>query len=199
VKVVAINIAPGRRLPMKSVESVQAEAGRGLVGDRYHGTKHRHVSVQSREQLDDAAVDLGHPFHQSATRRNITVDVGEIPTKPGTRARIGAVELEVVRLLAPCRLLDDDMGRGAMAAMRHRGGSALRVLTSGIIRVGDRVEFFGPEPGMPAGKPTGRSTEMGADKQADSSDRAEQDKREIEEASERPPESGADIGPSAQR
>lgn len=69
---------------MKSVDSVDAEAGVGLVGDRYHGAKHRHVTIQSQEYLDQAAAELGHGFDPGATRRNITVDAGEIPTKPGT-------------------------------------------------------------------------------------------------------------------
>src|SRR5688572_10386380 len=53
--VVAIHVAPGTRLPMKSVASVVAEAGKGIVGDRYHGTRHRHVSVQSATSLAEAA------------------------------------------------------------------------------------------------------------------------------------------------
>ncbi|MCV7278961.1 MOSC domain-containing protein [Mycolicibacterium flavescens] len=140
--VVALNVAPGSRLPMRSVEEVLAEAGTGLVGDRYHGTKHRHVTVQSRELLDRAAADLGRPFDQSATRRNVTVDAGEIPTRPGTRLRVGEVLLEVVRVSASCRLLDDWIGPGAAAALRGRGGSACRLLSSGTIRVGDSVEVL---------------------------------------------------------
>jgi MOSC domain-containing protein YiiM len=141
VKVVAINIAPGRRLPMRSVEAVVAEGGRGLIGDRYHGTRHRHVTIQSKTSLDAAAHDLGHPIGSAATRRNITVDAGEIPTAPGTLLRIGGVELEVVRVVAPCRLLDDEIGPGAAAALRRRAGSACRLLTSGTIRLGDTVVF----------------------------------------------------------
>jgi MOSC domain-containing protein YiiM len=140
VKVVAIHIAKARKLPTRTVDSVVAEAGAGLVGDRYHGTRHRHVTIQSREQLDKAAGKLGYEIDSHATRRNITVDEGEIPTKPGTRLWIGDVELEVVRLAAPCRLLDDWIGRGAMAAMHGRGGSVCRLLGSGTIRVGDTVE-----------------------------------------------------------
>jgi MOSC domain-containing protein YiiM len=148
VQVISIHIAKGSRLPTRSIESVVAEAGRGLVGDRYHGTRHRHVTIQSRELLDQAADELGHPIDAGATRRNITVDAGEIPTKPGTRLRIGGVdqpgvELEVVRLSAPCRLLDDGIGPGAFAALRRRGGSVCRVLTSGLITVGDAVLFDG--------------------------------------------------------
>lgn len=146
MKVVAIHLAPATRLPVRAVESVQAEAGKGLVGDRYHGTRHRHVTIQSQEFLDRAAEDLGYAFDSGATRRNITVDSGEIPTQPGTRVRIGDVELEVVRVAAPCRLLDDSVGPGAAAALRRRAGSACRVLSSGTIRVGTAVEVNPPGP-----------------------------------------------------
>ncbi|SEH77327.1 MOSC domain-containing protein YiiM [Mycolicibacterium rutilum] len=140
--VIALNIAPGSRLPTRSVEAVVAEAGVGLVGDRYHGTKHRHVTLQSQELLDRAAADLGRPFDQAGTRRNVTVDAGEIPTRPGTRLLVGDVLLEVVRVSAPCRLLDDWIGPGAAAALRGRGGAACRLLSSGTIRLGDPVEVL---------------------------------------------------------
>ena len=127
---------------MRAVESVVAEAGVGLVGDRYHGTRHRHVTIQSQELLDRAAEILGHGFDRGATRRNLTVDAGEIPTEPGVRLVIGQVALEIVRVVAPCRLLDDGIGPGAAAALRRRAGSACRVLTSGTIRVGDTVDVL---------------------------------------------------------
>jgi MOSC domain-containing protein YiiM len=152
VKVSAIHIAPGRRLPVRSLEAVVAEAGKGLAGDRYHGTRHRHVTIQSQEMLDLASQDLGYRFEPGATRRNLTVDAGDIPTKPGTRIVIGQVELEVVRVVAPCRLLDDSVGPGAAAALRRRAGSACRVLTSGTIRIGDQVNVSALEtPGGTAG------------------------------------------------
>lgn len=141
MQVVAIHLAKGRRLPTRNVDTVVAEEGKGLIGDRYHGTRHRHVTIQSQELLDRAAEELGHEFEAGATRRNITVDAGEIPTKPGTRVRIGDVDLEVVRVSAPCRLLDDEIGPGAAAALRRRSGSVCRVLTTGTITVGDGVTF----------------------------------------------------------
>jgi len=139
VQVLSIHIAKARKLPARPVDSVFAEEGKGLVGDRYHGTRHRHVTIQSQQRLDEAAADLGHGFDPGATRRNITVDGGDIPTAPGTRLHIGDVELEVVRVAAPCRLLDDDIGPGAAAALRRRGGSVFRILRSGTISVGDAV------------------------------------------------------------
>ncbi len=126
---------------MRSVDLVVAEADSGLVGDRYHGSRRLQVTIQSQEMLDGAVEALGHEFDPSGTRRNITVDAGDIPTRHGTHLTIDDVELEVVRPSAPCRLLDDSIGLGAGAALRGRTGSICRVLTSGTIRVGSTVEI----------------------------------------------------------
>jgi MOSC domain-containing protein YiiM len=52
---------------------------------------------------------------------------------------VGPVLLEVVRVAAPCKLLDDTIGRGAQEALRRRGGSIFRVIEGGTIRIGDEV------------------------------------------------------------
>jgi MOSC domain-containing protein YiiM len=143
-RVHSIHIAPGRRLPVTSVDSVVAEAGKGLVGDRYHGTRHRHVTVQSLASLEEAAASFGSPIEPGMTRRNLTLTDGEVPRQPGARIRIGEVLLEVVRVAAPCRLLDDGIGRGAQEALRRRAGSVCRVLESGTITVGDEVRISAP-------------------------------------------------------
>lgn len=140
-RVHAIHVAPGRKVPTRSVTEVVAEAGVGLVGDRYHGARHRHVTVQALDDLEAAAAELGRPVDPALTRRNVTLDSGPVPTRPGDRLRIGDVELEVVRIAAPCRLLDDWLGPGAMRAMHARGGTVCRLLGSGTIRVGDPVHL----------------------------------------------------------
>ena len=142
-RVVALHVAKGRRLPMRPVAQVEAEAGRGLVGDRYHGTRHRHVSLQGATALAEAAARLGRPVPWELTRRNVTVEGLDVPTAPGTRLRLGGALLEVVRVAAPCKLLDDTLGPGAQEALRRRAGTVFRVLESGTIRVGDPVEVAG--------------------------------------------------------
>jgi MOSC domain-containing protein YiiM len=139
-RVAAIHLAPASRLPMRSVDAALAEEGRGLVGDRYHGTRHRHVTLQAASALADAGEVLGRPVSWHLTRRNVTVTgLGAVPTAPGTRVQVGEALLEVVRVAAPCRLLDDTIGAGAQEALRRRGGSVLRVLRTGTVRVGDPV------------------------------------------------------------
>jgi MOSC domain-containing protein YiiM len=75
------------------------------------------------------------------TRRNLTVSDGVVPRDPGARIRVGEVLLEVVRVAAPCKLLDDTIGPGAQEALRRRAGSVCRVLEGGTVRVGDPVDL----------------------------------------------------------
>ncbi|WP_223163756.1 MOSC domain-containing protein [Nocardioides humilatus] len=142
--VVSIHLAKASRLPMQAKDVVEVEAGKGIVGDRYHGTKHRHVTVQSRESLDEAADVFGSEVLSELTRRNLTISHGAVPREPGARLRIGAVLLEAVRVAAPCKLLDDTIGRGAQEALRRRAGTVFRVLEGGSISLGDAVEISPP-------------------------------------------------------
>jgi MOSC domain-containing protein YiiM len=137
--VAQIHVAKGRRLPSRSMAQVEIEAGQGIVGDRYHGAKHRQVSVQSVDGLREGGLALGFPIDPALTRRNITLSRGEVPRNPGELIRIGEVLLEVVRVAAPCRLLDDWIGSGAQVALRRRAGSVCRVLEGGPVCVGDAV------------------------------------------------------------
>ncbi len=137
-------MAKGRRLPMQAKEAVEVEAGKGIVGDRYHGTRHRHVTVQSRASLDEAAQVYGRAVPSGLTRRNLTLSHGVVPREPGALLRIGDVLLEAVRVAAPCKLLDDTIGAGAQEALRRRAGTVFRVLEGGTVRVGDPVEISSP-------------------------------------------------------
>ena len=140
-RVVAIHVAKASRLPMRAVEAVEVEAGRGLVGDRYHGTRHRHVTIQATGELAEAERRHGGPIDPGATRRNVTVEADAVPRKPGTRFRVGEIDVEVVRDAAPCKLLEDALGRDARLALSRRAGVVCRVASSGTLRIGDPVEF----------------------------------------------------------
>jgi MOSC domain-containing protein YiiM len=138
VRIVALAVAPERHAPMVEVDAIEIEAGRGIVGDRYHGSRHRHVTVQALDDLIEAQQALGRGFLLTATRRNITVD-GPVPTEPGVRLELGEVLLEVVRIAAPCRIMDDTLGPGGRVALRRRGGTAFRALAGGVVRVGQEL------------------------------------------------------------
>jgi MOSC domain-containing protein YiiM len=147
-RIVAIHVAPGTRLTMRPVDTAELRTGGGIVGDRYENARHRHVSLQSTEDLAASSTVLGAAIDPGSTRRNITVSGPPLPTTPGVRIIIGSaesvaddgrIELEVVRVAAPCKIMDDAVGPGAHRAMRHRGGVICRVLQGGVAAVGDPV------------------------------------------------------------
>ena len=115
------------------------ESGERIVGDRYHRSRPLQVSVKSLDAIGVPEAAFGSPIDRGWTRRNITIAGGSVPRDPGSIIRIGDVVLEVVRVAAPCKLLDDTIGVGAQHALRHRGGSICRVLEGGRIVVGAEV------------------------------------------------------------
>lgn len=131
---------------MRACEAVEVLDGHGITGDRYENSTHRHVTVQSLEEIALAEDELGRSIDSQLTRRNITVDSGRFDRTPGSRLRIGSddngwIELEVVRDAAPCKLLEDDLGRDAKLALHKRAGVVCRTITGGTIAIGHQMQL----------------------------------------------------------
>ena len=139
-RVVELQIALAARMEMRPVESVEILDGHGITGDRYENARHRQVTVQSLEEIADAEAEIGRPLEAIHTRRNITLSEGRLDRTPGARLQIGEhVELEVVRDAAPCKLLEDNMGRDAKLALHKRAGVVYRTISGGTIQIGDEA------------------------------------------------------------
>ncbi len=138
-QVVALHIAAESGAATQAMERVELVAGRGIVGDRYYGSRHRHVSVQDAAALAMAAAEAELSIEPGTTRRNITLSAGPIPTEPGSIIEIARCRLEVVRIAAPCRVMDETIGVGARAALRRRGGVICRILEGGLVEIGDQA------------------------------------------------------------
>lgn len=139
-----MHIALATRLPMRTVDSIEIETGAGIIGDRYHGSKHRHLTVQSLEELAMAEAEIDRPIDPNLTRRNVTVSHGALPRTPGDLLSIGEVELQVVRDAAPCKLLEDTLGRDAKLALHKRAGVVCRTIRGGTISLGDAMDLGAP-------------------------------------------------------
>lgn len=137
-------------MEMRPVESVEIKDGHGITGDRYENARHRQVTVQTLEEIGLAEAEHGAPIDAFDTRRNITVDTGRLDRTPGSRATFtnpagDIVELEVVRDAAPCKLLEDNIGRGAKLAMHKRAGVVYRTIKGGNIALGDTFALLPSE------------------------------------------------------
>jgi MOSC domain-containing protein YiiM len=147
--VVSIHIAPAAEAKMVAVESVHAEVGRGLEGDRYYlgaGTySSRTNSTHEVTLIEQETLDALRDHHQlqldpGVTRRNIVTRGVPLNDLVGREFRIGPTRLRGVRLSEPCQHLVDVSGIPALLqTLVHRGGLHAVIVTSGGIAVGDAV------------------------------------------------------------
>ena len=128
---------------MQQVDSVDAQPGEGLLGDRYHGKPEskRQVTLIQAEHIAAAASFLGkESIDPALLRRNIVVKGINLLALKDHKFRIGEVLLEYTGPCHPCSRMEEALGEGGYNAMRGHGGITARVLEGGRICVGDKVE-----------------------------------------------------------
>lgn len=141
-----IGLRPARDVPMREVDSAQAKAGGGLVGDRYRsGSGKRGVTLIQAEHLPAiAAFAARDALAPGLLRRNLLVSGVALQALKGLRFRVGDVLLEGTDSCDPCSRMETALGPGGYNAMRGMGGLCARVLEGGALRIGDRVEWVAP-------------------------------------------------------
>jgi MOSC domain-containing protein YiiM len=147
--VVHIHISPKAEQPMVAVGEVRAEAGRGLVGDRYAehlGTysdtpgSGREVTLIASEEIELVEREHGVKLAPGESRRNITTRGVDLNTLVDREFRVGQVVLRGTRLCEPCEYLQGLTGQdGLTKALVHRGGLRCDIVRGGTINVGDDI------------------------------------------------------------
>ncbi len=147
--VVSIHISPAAGQPMETVPEARAVAGRGLEGDRYAlgigyysktpGPGGRELTLIETETLE-ALGALGIKLSAAESRRNVATLGVPLNHLVGREFQVGTVRMLGTRLCEPCKYLDGLTQAGAMTALLHRGGLRARILTDGLIRVGDTIK-----------------------------------------------------------
>jgi MOSC domain-containing protein YiiM len=149
-------------------QSMKLVAGRGVEGDAHCGEAVQHRSRIARDpaalnlrqvhliqsELFEELAAMGFPISPGQLGENVTSrGIDLLALSRGTRLRLGNKTLiEITGLRNPCRQIDDNIGKGAMAALLDRvgNGSLVRkagvmavVLESGVVNLGDgiRVEW----------------------------------------------------------
>lgn len=125
------------REPMREFEEVSAIENKGFK-DCLHGLSGsvRQVLVMDFETLEEFGIAPGRA-RENITTRGIVL--GALPL--GQRLRAGEALLEVTKPCTPCHQMDE-IRQGLQEAIRGRRGLLCRVVESGRIRRGDRVEII---------------------------------------------------------
>jgi MOSC domain-containing protein YiiM len=147
-RVVWIGLRPARGEPMQVVSRVRALPGRGLEGDRkaQRSGGDRQVTLYQHEHLAVLASLLGRAaVEPEAMRRNLAVAGINLLALRARRFAIGSLLFEGTGYCAPCRRLEETLGRGGFNASRGHGGITARVLGDGWLAIGDAVTAEGPD------------------------------------------------------
>lgn len=133
--------------PMRPVDEARAVAGRGLEGDRYATRRGYWTDVDECQVTLIAAEDLdaitGVAVAGGQHRRNIVTRGVDLRGLAGRAFRVGEATLAYDRPRPPCRYIEGLTEPGMTRALAaRRGGICARVVESGVIRPGDRIELL---------------------------------------------------------
>lgn len=131
---------------MEVVEACEVSRDRGIEGD-HKGLKfkNRAVTILAREdwaaalgELTDLAGAVALPW--TVRRANLLVEGVRLPRARGALVDVGSVRLEVTYPTVPCARMDEaHPGLRKVLHPEWRGGVTCRVITGGVIRIGDAV------------------------------------------------------------
>ena len=139
--------------PLQEVAEVECVAGRGLRGDRYFD----HQEDYKGQVTFFCAEVFGKLCQQFAIqdkpagvlRRNVIVSGIDLLSLIDREFEIQGVRLVGTQHCAPCEWMNVAFAPGAKQFLKDNAGLRARILTSGVIRLGD-AELLVHSPGAPA-------------------------------------------------
>jgi MOSC domain-containing protein YiiM len=133
---------------MKTVVSVDAVAGEGLLGDRYSKARNRRapdyeVTFIELEHIEAFSRETGLPLTAEMPRRNIVTIGVRLNDLCGKRFSVGSAVFEGLELCEPCGLFAKRTHREVLKFFVGKGGLRARIIESGQVRAGDSVNVDG--------------------------------------------------------
>jgi MOSC domain-containing protein YiiM len=143
--IVAIFTAPATGAATASHDEIKAVAARGLEGDRYFSSNaaehdpEDEITLIESEGLELAASERGVELERGEHRRNIVTRGVDLLGLVGQTIKVGEAEVELVRDNPPCKYLQDLTGKEVLRGLHGKGGVRGRIVSGGVIRVGDSL------------------------------------------------------------
>jgi hypothetical protein len=143
-----ICVAPVAGGPARTLESVQAIAGRGLDGDRYMTGTGTFPSGPPGSALTiieaEVCESFDPPLLPDEHRRNLVTRDIDLNRLVGHEFTVGEVRCRGMRLCEPCTVVQRYASRPVLRELVHRGGIRADILGDGEIKLGDAVRAIPP-------------------------------------------------------
>ena len=125
-------------------ESVEVIASKGIVGDRYfhefNGDREQITLIES-ENIDYYNKTFNTNFNYLQFRRNIVTKGIELNPLVGKNIFVGKIKLKVTDLCRPCKDLQIGLNQtNIIKEFLRKGGLRCEILTSGNIKIGDKIK-----------------------------------------------------------
>lgn len=143
-----IGVRPARREPLIVVDEVRLDPETGLVDDHYRNrtTRKRQVTLIQSEHLAAIASCLGlAEIAPELIRRNIVTTGVNLRALKDRRFQLGEAVLEMTDDCHPCSRMEAVFGPGGYNAVRGHGGITARVVSGGVVRLGDALARIEPD------------------------------------------------------
>ena len=129
---------PAGKTPMIEVDQAVCEAGKGIVGDRFHSYKENYkgqITFFSLEVYRDICKTFGiESLKPSVFRRNVIISGIDLNRLIDNEFNLQGINFFGTQEAAPCYWMNGVVAEGAEEAMKGRGGLRARILTNGNLK-----------------------------------------------------------------
>jgi len=140
-EVVQIWIKRAHRGVMDPMESAEAIAGRGLVGNADQGRR-RQITIIDETAWREAAAETGRDVDPSRRRANVMLRGIPLAGSRGKLLRLGACLVRILGETRPCERMEEaQAGLRKALSPNWRAGVFGEIVEGGAVHVGDQAEL----------------------------------------------------------
>ena len=138
-----IGITEKNNKEIENKMKIEVISSKGIIGDRYfheyNGDREQITLIES-ENIDYYNKAFNTNFNYLEFRRNIITKGIKLNDLVGKKITIGEITLKVNDLCRPCKDLQNRLGKdNIIKEFLRRGGLRCEILSSGTIKVGDKI------------------------------------------------------------
>ena len=149
-----IFITKTRREQPYEIEAAKLEAGKGIVGDRYHEraleflavgdqVPANHISLISKEELAGFLEHNNTEIDYANFRRNVLVSGIDLRGLIGKQFKLGSALCQGIEDCDPCAFLAATVHRAVLPELKKKAGLRAIILEDGDLKIGDTVTAIG--------------------------------------------------------